>query len=53
MEMNLILGIVFFIIGTLLMPLGLKQSSKQKKTLLIGAAVLSDLLGVLFVFNIL
>lgn len=52
MEINLILGIVFFILGTFLMPLGLKEQHKQKKFLLIGAAVLSDILGVLFIFNI-
>jgi len=53
MEMNLILGILFFIIGTLLMPFGLKQTNKKNKIILIGASVLSDLLGVLFIFNIL
>ncbi|MBY6036703.1 hypothetical protein KUV80_08565 [Fictibacillus nanhaiensis] len=52
MEMNLILGIVFFIIGTFLMPIGLKQENKQRKYLLIGASVCSDLLGVLFIFDI-
>ncbi|MBH0163610.1 hypothetical protein IHV12_01720 [Fictibacillus sp. 7GRE50] len=52
MEISLILGIVFFILGTFLMPLGLKEQHKQKKFLLIGAAVLSDILGVLFIFNI-
>ena len=52
MEINLILGIVFFILGTFLLPLGLKEQYKQKKFLLIGAAVLSDILGVLFIFNI-
>lgn len=53
METNLILGIVFFILGTFLMPLGLREQQKQKKVLLISAAVLSDILGVLFIFNIL
>ena len=53
METNLILGIVFFILGTFLMPIGLREQQKQKKFLLISAAVLSDILGVLFIFNIL
>ncbi|MBH0171114.1 MAG: hypothetical protein ACQET8_16835 [Bacillota bacterium] len=53
MKTNLILGIVFFILGTFLMPLGLREQQKQKKVLLISAAVLSDILGVLFIFNIL
>ncbi|MET3727331.1 hypothetical protein ABID52_000912 [Fictibacillus halophilus] len=53
METNLILGIVFFILGTFLMPFGLREHRKQRKFLLIGAAVLSDILGVLFIFNIL
>jgi uncharacterized membrane protein HdeD (DUF308 family) len=52
MEMNLMLGILFFIIGTILMPLGLKQTSKQKKILLIGASVFSDIIGVLLIFNL-
>jgi uncharacterized membrane protein HdeD (DUF308 family) len=52
MEMNLMLGILFFIIGTILMPLGLKQTSKQNKILLIGASVFSDIIGVLLIFNL-
>ncbi|MCM3718761.1 hypothetical protein [Fictibacillus phosphorivorans] len=52
MEMNLILGIVFFILGTVLMPLGLRQTKKQNKMLLIGASVLSDLIGLAFIFNL-
>lgn len=53
METNLIFGIIFFILGTFLMPLGLREQQKQKKALLISAAVLSDILGVLFIFNVL
>lgn len=51
MEFNLILGIIFFIAGTFIMPLGLKQQRQQKKYILIGASILSDLIGVLFIFN--
>ncbi|WNB92978.1 hypothetical protein [Bacillus sp. NEB1478] len=50
MEWNLILGILFFIIGTVLMPLGLKQTGKQKY-LIIGASILSDLIGVYVLFK--
>jgi uncharacterized membrane protein HdeD (DUF308 family) len=52
MEMNLVFGIVFFVLGTVLMPLGLKQSSKQNKMLLIGASVFSDLIGLALIFNL-
>jgi uncharacterized membrane protein HdeD (DUF308 family) len=52
MEMNLIFGIVFFILGTVLMPLGLKQTSKQNKMLLIGASVFSDLIGLALIFKL-
>ncbi|WP_156488325.1 hypothetical protein [Fictibacillus phosphorivorans] len=51
MEFNLILGIIFFILGTFLMPLGLKEQNKQKKVILIGASILSDVIGVLLIFN--
>ncbi len=51
MEFNLILGILFFILGTFLMPIGLKQQNKQKKIILIGASILADIIGVLFIFN--
>lgn len=51
MEFNLILGIIFFILGTFLMPLGIKVQNKQKKFILIGASILSDIIGVLFIFN--
>jgi hypothetical protein len=50
MELNLILGIVFFILGTFLMPLGLKQTGKQKY-ILIGASILADLIGVYVLFK--
>ncbi|WP_226535609.1 hypothetical protein [Fictibacillus halophilus] len=52
MEMNLIFGIVFFILGTVLMPLGLKQTNKQNKMLLIGASVFSDLIGLALIFKL-
>jgi hypothetical protein len=51
MEINLIAGIIFFMAGTFLMPLGLKQHNQQKKIILIGASIVSDIIGVLFIFN--
>lgn len=51
MEFNLIFGIIFFILGTLLMPLGLKEQNKQKKVMLIGASIFSDIIGVLLIYN--
>lgn len=50
MEWNMIIAILFFIVGTILMPLGLKQTGKQKY-LLIGASILSDLIGVYLLFS--
>jgi hypothetical protein len=49
MDWNMIIGILFFIIGTVLMPIGLKREGAQR-FIFVGASILSDLIGILFLF---
>jgi hypothetical protein len=50
MEWNMIVAILLFLAGTILMPIGLKKTGKQKY-LIMAASVAADLIGVLVLFK--
>jgi hypothetical protein len=49
MEWNMVLGILFFLAGTILMPIGLKNTG-SKRFILIAGSIASDLMGLVFLF---